>query len=115
MKNEISYLYFQDIADSVTIESDKIVTHALPTDDGSKIFVMGLDAGQNLSEHVAQHPASIQILKGEAELHLGGRTKMATAGSLAWMPANLPHSIEAKTQVVMLLTMFVDANSKIEA
>ncbi len=99
------YLYFEDLAQSVQISPGSIVSRSLHGDERTKVVLFGFDAGQELSEHTASIPAIIHILSGEAELNLGGETKKATAGSWAWMPANLPHGIVAKTPVVMLLNM----------
>ena len=99
------YLYFEDLAQSVQIYPGSIVSRPLHADERTKVVLFGFDAGQELSEHTASVPAIIHILSGEAELNLGGETKNATAGSWAWIPANLPHGIVAKTPVVMLLTM----------
>lgn len=102
-------LHFEDIAASVTISPESIVSRTLRADENAKMIVFGFDAGQELSEHTASVPAVIHILSGEAEVSLGEEKHNASAGSWSWMPARLPHSIVAKTPVVMLLTMFTSA------
>ena len=100
-----SFLYFENLAQLVTISPDSIVSRTLRADDKVRSIVFGFDTGQELSEHTASVPAMIHILQGEATLTLGGETREANAGAWAYMEANLPHSIVAKTPVVMLLTM----------
>jgi quercetin dioxygenase-like cupin family protein len=109
---ETNYLHFENLADSVTISPESIVSRTLRADKQAKSIVFGFDAGQELSEHTASVPATIHILKGEAEIALGGDTHQASAGSWLWMPPKLPHSIVAKTPVVMLLTMFTGAKNE---
>lgn len=99
------YSYFEDVAASVQISPESIVSRTLRADDDVKIIVFGFDQGQELSEHTASMPAIIHILSGEADLTLGGEAQKGGAGTWAYMPAQLPHSIVAKTPVVMLLTM----------
>ena len=99
------YIYFENLVEGVQISPGSIVSRSLHSDERTKVVLFGFDAGQELSEHTASVPAIIHVLSGEAELNLGGETKSVTAGSWAWMPANLPHGIIAKTPVVMLLTM----------
>ena len=99
------YLYLDVLAQSVQISPDSIVSRPLHADERSKVVLFGFDSGQELSEHTASVPAIIHILSGEAELTLGGESKTAAAGAWVWMPANLPHSVAAKTPLVMLLTM----------
>jgi quercetin dioxygenase-like cupin family protein len=109
---ETPYSHFENLADSVTIASESIVSRTLHADKHTKSIVFGFDAGQELSEHTASVPATIHILRGEAEIQLGADKHEASAGSWAWMPAKLPHGIVAKTPVVMLLTMFTDAKEE---
>jgi quercetin dioxygenase-like cupin family protein len=47
----------------------------------------------------------MHFLSGDSDLTLGGETAVASAGTWIHMPAQLPHSIRAKTPVVMLLTL----------
>jgi quercetin dioxygenase-like cupin family protein len=105
----MTYRYFDDIAAEVQIPEDGITSRALYSDDDTRVVLFGFDAGQELSEHTASVPAILHILRGEAMLTLGGDTREARAGSWAYMPANLPHGIVARTPLVMLLTMLKSA------
>ena len=62
-------------------------------------------AGQELTAHTAPMPATIQIVRGEAELTLGGNSITARDGCLIHMQPNLVHGILAKTPLLMLLTL----------
>ena len=74
-------------------------------DDQIKAVVFGFGQGQELSEHTAAKPAMLYFVKGEASVGLGDDIKDAVAGTFVHMPANLKHSIKAKTPVVMLLVL----------
>jgi quercetin dioxygenase-like cupin family protein len=67
--------------------------------------LFGFGAGQELSQHTASMPAIMHFLRGEADVGLGADTVAAAAGTWIHMPAELPHSVHAKTPVVMLLTL----------
>jgi quercetin dioxygenase-like cupin family protein len=45
------------------------------------------------------------VLEGQANISLGKDTVSAEAGAWIHMPPNLPHSLKAATQFVMLLTL----------
>jgi quercetin dioxygenase-like cupin family protein len=47
----------------------------------------------------------LYFVKGEASVGLGGDVQNAQAGTWVHMPANLKHSINGKTPVVMLLVL----------
>jgi quercetin dioxygenase-like cupin family protein len=72
---------------------------------GLNVILFTFDAGQQLSEHTASVPAIIHLLEGEAEVQLGERRIDGRRSFWAYVPANLPHAIRAKTRLVMLLTM----------
>lgn len=103
---ETKYTFFQNIASSVeAIPTDSIVSRTVSREGGVKAIVFGFAPGQELSEHTASVPAIIQILQGDADLTLGSDHFSVGPGAWARMDANLPHSIVARTPVIMLLLM----------
>ena len=103
---ELPYTFFSDLANEVaSVPSDSIVSKTIYKDERLNVVLFGFAPGQELSEHTASVPATIHILQGECTLTLGPDQMEASAGAWARMPANLPHSLLAKTPVVMLLMM----------
>lgn len=82
-----------------------IVSKAVYESPGLSVILFTFDAGQQLSEHTASVPAIIHLLEGEAEVQLGERRLDGRPGFWAYLPANLPHAVRAKTRLAMLLTM----------
>jgi quercetin dioxygenase-like cupin family protein len=87
------------------IPADGILSRTIYNDDHVKVVLFGFGAGQELSEHTASMPAILQIVQGEAQLGLGDDTVEAGAGAWVHMPAQLRHSVRAKTPLVMLLLL----------
>ena len=83
--------------------TEHIPGRAVYTDEHVKALVFPFEAGQSLHEHTAPHPAMLIFIEGEADITLGSDTRKAHAGTWVHMPPNLPHSIHARTSVVMLL------------
>jgi quercetin dioxygenase-like cupin family protein len=102
-------IWLEDLGAAVEIAPGSIVSKPLQGDGRSKVVLFGFDAGQELSEHTASVPATIQVIEGEALFVLGGVEYEAKAGSFAYMPAQLPHAIRAKTPLKMLLVMLKGA------
>lgn len=101
-----SYCFFQNIDEQVaTIPTDSIVSRSLLNTPDLKTIVFGFAPGQELSEHTAARPALLHFVRGEAKLTLGQDSHQAQAGTFVYMPAHLPHSVYAETEVVMLLLM----------
>lgn len=72
----------------------------------AKVILFRFDAGQQLSEHTASVAASIQIVEGRAKVKLGRQWISAGPGTWIALEPGLVHAIDAKTEVVMLLTLF---------
>lgn len=104
--NETSavYRYLPDLqAQLPEIAPDSIISRTLFSDGRVNATLFGFAAGQELTEHTSTKRALLQVISGEALLTLGQDTHEASAGAFADMPANLPHSIKAKSNMVMLL------------
>jgi quercetin dioxygenase-like cupin family protein len=99
------YMLIRHLAGEVTVPESGILSRTLFSDDRIKVVVFGFDAGQELSEHTAAVPAIIEILDGEAEILLGDDRHVAGPGTWIHMASGLRHAIEARTPVVMLLTL----------
>ena len=102
------YTYVPDLGDLVEIPADGTLSRTIYSDTSVKVVLFGFDAGQELSEHRASRPATIQIVRGTARLTLGQDTVDAHPGSWIRMPAGLPHSVRAVTPLVMLLVLLPD-------
>lgn len=101
------YLHYPDLLSEIRdIPPESIVSRTFFQDERVRIILFGFAAGQELSEHTSSKSAILHILKGEARLKLGQDEFDAKAGAWAHMPPNLPHSILAKTPLIMLLTLF---------
>lgn len=101
-----NYKFVSDLNGEITdIPADSIISQTILKDGHKKAILFGFAPGQELSEHTAAQPAMLHFIEGEADITLGEDSMQAEAGAWAYMPANLPHSILAKTRVVMLLVM----------
>jgi quercetin dioxygenase-like cupin family protein len=101
----MSHVLVENVAESVTIPAKGIVSQTVHSDAHVKVVMFGFDAGQELSEHTASMPAVMHFLKGSAQVTLGPERLRVQAGTWIHMPPWLPHSIQAETPLVMLLTL----------
>jgi len=87
------------------IPPDSIVSRSIFQDNTCKVILFGFSAGQELSEHTASKPAILHILDGDAHLTLGDEKQDVSAGAWVYMQANVPHSVEAITRLILLLVL----------
>lgn len=100
----MTYRHFPDLAEAVPeIPADSIISRTVHADEHVKVVLFAFAAGQELSEHTAALPAVLHFLQGEAGLVLGDDHMDAQAGTWVHMPPHLPHSIHARTPIVMVL------------
>lgn len=99
------YVFVDDLREHVAVPDRGILSTTLQMDERSKIIQFVFAPGQELSAHTAPFPAILYIVKGEADLTLGDDAKQAAEGTLVHMSAQLPHSVKARTETVMLLIM----------
>ncbi len=102
-----TYTYLSSLSDQISdIPDDSIISRTIYSDKHVKTILFAFAAGQELSEHTAAKTAMLQFVQGEADITLGSDKMTAQAGTWVHMPPHLPHSILAKTPVLMLLMMF---------
>jgi quercetin dioxygenase-like cupin family protein len=84
---------------------DSILSRSIYQDESLKTILFGFQPGQELSEHTAAVPAILHFIKGKARIILGDDQHTAQEGTWVHIPANLPHSIQAETETLMLLSL----------
>ena len=93
------------LAEYVQYAAGSIVSRALVQKPVGSITLFAFDAGQGLNEHTAPYDAYVQILDGEGEVVIGGQIVNPKCGETVLIPANVPHSVNARQRFKMLLTM----------
>ena len=99
------YIHFADLTNEIEPPTDGTLSRTVFQDERLKVILFGFSAGQELSEHTASSPAIMHFLRGEADVTLGPDKLSACPGTWIHMPAQLSHSIRAKTPAVMLLLL----------
>jgi quercetin dioxygenase-like cupin family protein len=100
-----NYNLTANLFEEIQVPDKGILSHTIYNDDSVKIILFGFSPGQELTAHTAPMPATIQILRGDAQVTLGDDTLSAGAGCLIHMQPNVMHGIVAQTPVLMLLTL----------
>ena len=101
--------YVEELVAQAPHPTEHVQGRILYTDNQVKVLAFPFKAGQALLEHTAPHPAALHFLQGEADVTLGSDMVEACAGTWIHMPQHLPHSIHARSPVMMLLLVFQTA------
>ena len=95
----------QKLSEMVNYQDGTIVSKTLINKDKGTVTLFAFDKDQSLSEHTAPFDAMVNILDGEAEIIISGKTFNLKAGEIIIMPANEPHAVKAVKKFKMILIM----------
>ena len=82
-----------------------VISKQVTKSKAGNLTLFSFDKEQGLSEHKTAFDAIVQILDGEAEITINGKSFYLSKGQSIIMPANIPHSLKAIERFKMLLTM----------
>jgi len=94
-----------NLLDQSPIVPDAIVTKTLIDTGQLKQILFAMDAGQEISDHRAPFPASVQVLEGEMVFLVAGAERTMRPHDWLIMPADEPHAVSATQPVRFLLTL----------
>jgi quercetin dioxygenase-like cupin family protein len=94
-----------NIGGLVEYQNGSVVSRTIIDKKTGTITVFAFDAGQGLSEHVAPYDALIEVLDGEAEVIISGKSYQLGPGQMIILPAKKPHALRATRKFKMILTM----------
>ncbi|WP_066635217.1 cupin domain-containing protein [Desulfolucanica intricata] len=93
------------LQDLVNYEEKQVISRTIAQLPFVNITLFSLDKGEGISTHTTSGDALVQILDGEAEITIGGKTLVVKAGEAVVMPSDIPHGLEARERFKMLLTV----------
>lgn len=93
------------LIERIEYSKNSVVSQQIIKKSTGNITLFAFDEGQQLSEHSAPFDAVVQLLDGNAEIHISGEPHHLQAGEMIILPANIPHAVYATTQFKMLLIM----------
>jgi len=89
----------------ISYAENAVVSKTLIDKGVGSITLFSFDTGQGLREHTSPFDAVVEIIDGEAEITIGGKTSAVQEGEMILMPANIPHSLHAAKPYKMNLIM----------
>ncbi len=93
------------MVDMVSYQAGSIVSKEIIKGETGTVTLFAFDKNQGLSEHTAPFDALVSVIDGQAEVTISGKGFSVKAGEMILMPANKPHSLQAKEPFKMLLVL----------
>ena len=94
-----------NLAELINYQEGSVVSRTIIDKKAGTVTLFAFDESQGLSEHTAPYDALVQVLEGEAEVVISGKSIRLKTGEITIMPANELHALTAVTRFKMLLTM----------
>ncbi len=93
------------LIDLIDYQVDSVVSRTIIDKSTGTLTLFAFDKGQGLSEHTAPFDALVNIIAGEAEVTISGKSIQVSQGEMVIMPANQPHALKALHRFKMMLVM----------
>jgi quercetin dioxygenase-like cupin family protein len=93
------------INDLVQYQEGSVASRMIVFKKTGTITHFAFDEGEGLSEHSAPFDAILTVTDGVAEVSIAGTPHVVRMGEMIIMPADIPHSVQAKQRFKMVLTM----------
>lgn len=93
------------LKDLVKYDSEKYTALPLFHSDSLVLMLFAFDKGQGLDEHASNGDALVNVLEGELEITLNGKTYTVKEHESLVMPAQVPHAVHAKKKAKMFLNI----------
>lgn len=94
-----------DLRKLTQFHEDKPYVQVLSDIGDARLVLFTFKAGQQLKEHHTTSQILVQVLRGRATFSTAGNSVKLQAGMVLQLEENVPHSVLAQTDAVMLVTM----------
>lgn len=94
-----------DVLAEVPVEPGKLGHHTMLNAGGVRVIALSFDRGQELREHRTPHSILLQVLDGHLRITADDRVHDLRPGSVLYLPAALPHAVEAVEPSRLTITM----------
>ncbi|HLJ35048.1 MAG TPA: cupin domain-containing protein [Ktedonobacteraceae bacterium] len=94
-----------DLRKLTQFHEDKPYVQVLSDIGDARLVLFTFKAGQQLKEHQTTSQILVQVLRGRVTFSTVGNSVKLQAGMVLQLEENVPHSVLAQTDAVMLVTM----------
>ena len=101
-------MHIFDLNQLATFDDAKPNMQLIARSGHARQMLFSLRAGQGLREHHTSSQIAVQVVSGQLTFMAHGESQSLTVGQLLLLAANVPHSLQADRDTVMLLTMTPD-------
>lgn len=94
-----------DLLTLAPVEAGKLGHHLVLETDAARVIVLAFEQGHLMKEHRAPRPLLLQALDGHLRITADERTVDLRPGGIMFLPAAMPHAVEAVEPSRLSLTL----------
>ena len=94
-----------DLRAEPALEAEGRNSIILHKEDGLKVVLVAMRAGNEIHSHKAGAPITVQVLEGCVSFEAGGETRRLAPGALLTLRSGTPHAVRAPEDSAFLLTI----------
>ena len=79
--------------------------------DGANLILFSFLTGQDLPDHKAAHPITVQVLQGSVTFKCGEHGHVLTPGRIVHLPAYVPHAVTCSEEPALMLLTLLTPNT----
>lgn len=91
------------LTNQIEIDSEKIAFKNIFANNNGGVALVAFRAGQKLDTHMAPAEVMVDVLEGEIEFTMLGKSHIMKAGDFLLMGEAVPHSAAAKVDSIIML------------
>lgn len=94
-----------NLAQQVSVQKGQVVSKTLAQNSAVSVTLFAFSKGEEIGTHDSTGDAMVTVLEGTGQFTVDGKAYVCNAGEALVMPAKKPHSVYAKEDFKMLLTV----------
>lgn len=100
-----NHSFTSNLQELIQYPTSGISSQILLKDDNSQYTLLYLAAGKDINEHTSTRNGVITVVEGRGTIKLDGKDIDLIPGVFIFMPANMPHAIQAQENLAFLLAL----------
>lgn len=101
-------MYLFDLAQLAEFKENTPGVRVIAQSGHARYVLFTFRAGQGLREHSTSSQISVQLLSGQLTFTAQGKSRDLQPGQLLLLEANVPHTLHAQTDAILLLSLTPD-------
>lgn len=103
LETEFKFGEVHNLRNQIEVGSEKVGFKNIFSNQNGGVVLVAFKAGQKLDTHMAPAEVLVNVLEGEIEFVMAGKSHTIKAGEFLLLGADVPHSVYANADSKMML------------